>query len=115
MLQGLFGTKTAGLILLHLYHYGELHARGLSRDLEISLSSIQNQLKKFEDSGFVASKKIGNVRVYFFNKKSPLTRPLLDLIKVIHSAMSFEDKEKVFKTRKRPRRAGKPTIGRSEE
>ena len=112
MLENIFGTKTAGLILLHLFHYGELHARGLARDIDISLSSVQNQLQKFENAGILASKKIGNVRIYFFNKKSPLTKPLLDLLEIVHSSMSIEEKEKIFKTRKRPRRPGKPIIGR---
>ncbi len=112
MIEGIFGTKTAADILLYIFHYGEIHARGLSRELQVSLSAVQNQLKKFEKSGVVISKKIGNIRLYFFNKKSPLTTPLMDLIKIVHSSMSIEDKEKFFKKRMRPRRNGKPVFGR---
>ena len=72
MIEKLFGNKTASLILLFLYHYGELHASGLSRDIDVSLSAVQNQLEKFEDIGIVVSKKIGNVRIFTFNQKSPL-------------------------------------------
>ncbi len=115
MLDKIFGTKTASFVMLHLIHYGELHARGLARDTGISLSSVQNQLAKFEDAGVVISKKIGNVRIYSFNFKSALTKPLMALIKVVHSSMSMSDKETLFKDRKRPRRAGKPIIGRGDK
>ena len=114
MIEKIFGTKTASFTLLHLFHYGELHARGLSRDIEISLSTVQKQLEKFEDSGVVVSKKIGNTKIFSFNKKSPLTKPLMELIGIVHSSMSISDKEMLFKSRKRPRRKGKPIIGRGE-
>lgn len=110
MLDKILGTKTAEFIMLHLFHYGEVHARGLAKDSAISLSAIQNQLQKFEDAGVIISKKIGNVRVYRFNRKSPLTKPLMELVKVVHSSMSLSDKATLFSVRKRPRRAGKPII-----
>jgi len=112
MLDKLFGTQTAGFVLLHLHHYGEVYARGLARDLDISLSAIQKQLQKFEDAGVVVSKLMGRTRIYSFNKKSPLTKPLIELIDVVYSSMSLSDKEQLFKTRQRPRRPGKPVIGR---
>lgn len=115
MLDKIFGTQTAALTLLHLFHYGEIHARGLARDIDISLSSVQSQLQKFEEAGIVVSKKIGTTRIFFFNKKSPLVSPLMQLINVIHSSMSIEDKEQLFKERKRPRRSGKPVIGRGNK
>ena len=115
MLDKIFGTKTAAFILLHLFHYGELHARGVARDINISLSTVQKQLEKFEDAGVVISKKIGNTRIFSFNKKSPLTKPLMELIGIIHSTMSISDKELLFHDRKRPRRNGKPVVGRSDK
>lgn len=114
ILDKIFGTKTAAFIMLHLFHYGEVYARGLSRDIEISLSSIQNKLEQFEDAGIIVSKKMGNVRIYSFNFKSPLVSPLVELIKIVHSSMSLEDKEILFKKRQRPRRKGKPVIGRGK-
>ena len=113
MLDKLFGTQTAGFVLLHLHHYGEVYARGLARDLDISLSAIQKQLQKFEDAGVVVSKLMGRTRIYTFNKKLPLTKPLIELIDVVYSSMNLSDKEQLFKTRQRPRRPGKPVIGRA--
>ncbi len=114
MLAKLFGTQTAGFVLLHLFHYGEVYARRLARDLDISLSSVQKQLQKFEDAGVVVSKLMGRTRIYVFNQKSPLTKPLMELINVVYTSMSLSDKEQLFKTRQRPRRPGKPVVGRSE-
>jgi DNA-binding Lrp family transcriptional regulator len=112
MIDKLFGSKNAGHILLYLYHYGEAHPRGIAKGLGISLSSVQNQLERFEDTGVVVSKLIGNVRIYFFNGKFPITKHLLEILKLIHSSMTSEDKEELFKQRLRPRRPGKPVIGR---
>lgn len=114
MLDKILGTETAAFIMLHLFHYGEVHARGLARDTGKSLSAIQNQLQKFEEAGVILSKKVGNVRLYRFNKKSPLTKPLMDLIGIIHASMSLPDKAIFFSERKRPRRAGKPVIKKVE-
>ena len=69
MLDKLFGTSTAGFVLLHLYHYGEVYARALARDLDISLSAIQKQLEKFECAGVIISKTMGRTRIYSFNKR----------------------------------------------
>lgn len=112
MLDKILGTKTAELMMLHLFHYGEVYPRGLARDTQISLSAIQNQLQRFEEAGVIISKKIGNVRVYRFNAKSPLTQPLMALVRVVHASMSLSDKALLFKERNRPRRAGKPVIKR---
>lgn len=114
MIDKLFGSKNAGYILLYLFHYGEAHPRGIAKGLKISLSAVQNQVERFEESGVLVSKLIGNVRVYSFNKKFPITKPLLEILTIVHSSMSREDKEELFHERKRPRRTGKPVIGRGE-
>jgi len=115
MLRNIFGTKTTELALLHLFHYGEIHPSGLAKDINISLSSVQNQLAKLEEAGVLASKLVGKTRVYSFNKKSPLTQPLMELVKVVHDSLSLEDKKRVFKSRKRPRRPGKPILSKLGE
>tara|TARA_R110002049_G_scaffold291100_1_gene474789 strand:- start:229 stop:582 length:354 start_codon:yes stop_codon:yes gene_type:complete len=114
MIDKIFGTEKAGFILLYLYHYGEMHPRAIARGMEASVSAVQNQLKKFEDAGVIVSKTVGRSRVYFFNKKNPLTKPLMEMVGIVHSSMSLDDKERLFKQRARPRRAGKPVIGRDQ-
>jgi DNA-binding MarR family transcriptional regulator len=48
MLQAIFGNKTAAMVMLYLFHYGEAYANGLARDMKITLSQVQKQLDKFE-------------------------------------------------------------------
>lgn len=101
-------------IMLHLIHYGEIYPSAVAKDYQISLSAVQKQFERFEESGILVSKLVGNTRVYFFNKKSPTTKPFMDLIKVYYDGLSLEDKEKIFATRRRPRRPGKPVIKRTK-
>ncbi|MGZ3809435.1 MAG: hypothetical protein ACXVCE_15230, partial [Bacteriovorax sp.] len=70
--------------------------------------------ERFEEAGILVSKLVGKTRVYLFNQKSPATKPFMDLIKVYYDGLSLEDKEKIFATRRRPRRPGKPVIRKGQ-
>jgi hypothetical protein len=108
MLEGIFGNKTAEKILLHLFHYGESHASGIARDFNIALNPVVNQLNRFELSGVLISKEVGRSRIYSFNPKSPLTKPLKGLVEVAYESIPLSERQKLFQTRRRPRRKGKP-------
>jgi DNA-binding transcriptional ArsR family regulator len=110
MLEKILGSETAMKIMLHLIHYGEIYPSAVARDYQISLSAVQKQFERFEDAGILVSKLVGKTRVYLFNKKSPITKPFIDLIKIYYDALSLKDKEKIFAARRRPRRLGKPVI-----
>ena len=110
MLEKILGSDTAMKIMLHLIHYGEIYPSAVAKDYEISLSAVQKQFERFEEAGILVSKLIGKTRIYLFNKKSPTVKPFIDLIKVYYDGLSLEDKEKIFATRRRPRRPGKPVI-----
>ena len=109
-LEALFGNRTAAKLMLYLFHYGEAYATGAARDLGIALSPVQRQLDKFELAGLLVSKMVGNTRVYSFNPSQPATRKLKELIQVFYEAMSSEERERLFATRRRPRRRGKPVL-----
>ena len=108
MLEGIFGNKTAEKVLLHIFHYGESHASGIAQDFDVALNPIIQQLDRFEESGVLVSKEVGRSRMYSFNPKSPLTRPVKDLIEIAYEGISLSDRQKLFETRRRPRRKGKP-------
>ncbi|MEM7180008.1 MAG: ArsR family transcriptional regulator [Spirochaetota bacterium] len=108
MLQLIFGNKTAERVLLHIFHYGEVHASGIANDYNIALTPILKQLERFELAGVLVSKEIGRARVYFFNPKSSYTKPIQEVIKIFYNQIPLEEKEKIFKQRRRPRRKGKP-------
>ena len=77
MLDIILGNNNAVKIMLHIYHYGEIYPTAIAKDYNTSLSPVQKQLEKFENSGILISKLSGKTRVYSFNKKNPLSRPFI--------------------------------------
>ncbi len=107
-LEAIFGNRTAPRLMLYLLHYGEVYPTGAARDLGLSLSPVQRQLEKFENAGLLISKLVGGTRVYSFNPKHPATERLKELVRLFYESMSLQERESMFKTRRRPRRRGKP-------
>ena len=107
-LEALFGNRSAAMLMLYLFHYGEIYPTGAARDLGLSLSPVQRQLEKFELAGFLVSRLVGGTRVYSFNPKYPATRKLRELVRVFYEGMPLKEREKMFGVRRRPRRKGKP-------
>ncbi len=114
MLEKILGSDIAMKIMLHLIHYGEIYPSAVANDYKVSLSGTQKQFERFEEAGILVSKLVGKSRVYFFNKKSPAVKPFIDLVKVYYDGLSLEDKEMIFGNRRRPRRPGKPVIGKGQ-
>lgn len=109
-LETLLG-RTAAKLLLYLIHYGEAYATGVAKDLGLHQSAVQRQLEKLETSGFLISKRTGRTRVYRINPKNPAARKLQEFVGVYYEAMPLGERERVFRTRRRPRRRGKPVKG----
>lgn len=109
-LEALFGNRTAAKLMLYLFHYGEGYATGAAKDLGIALSPVQRQLDKFEAGGLLVSRMVGNTRLYSFNPKQPATTQLKGLLQVFYEAMSLDERKRLFSTRRRPRRRGKPVM-----
>ena len=112
MLDKILGSEIAMKIMLHLMHYQEIHPSAVAKDYHISLSAVQKQFARFEDAGILVSKLVGRTRVYFFNRKMPTTRPFMELVSIYYNSLSISDKQQLFRVRRRPRRPGKPVIGR---
>jgi len=103
--------RTAAKLLLYLLHHGEAYATGVAKDLSIPQSAVQRQLEKLEAEGFLVSKRIGRTRLYTFNPKSPATGKLREFVGVFYDGMPLRERERMFATRRRPRRRGKPVKG----
>jgi DNA-binding transcriptional ArsR family regulator len=114
MLNKILGSETAMKIMLHLIHYGEIYPSAVAKDYNLALSGVQKQFQRFEDAGILVSKLVGKSRIYLFNKKSPVVKPFIELIKVYYDGLSLEDKEQLFSARRRPRRPGKPVLRRGQ-
>lgn len=104
MLEGIFGNKTAEKVLLHIYHYGEIHASAIARDYKVALNPIKGQLERFEQAGILVSKEVGRSRLYFFNRKSVFFNPINDIIKITYESIPLTEREILFSLRRRPRR-----------
>lgn len=110
VLDEIFGNRTVKRIYLHLFHYGEIHARGLANDYQASVTPFLNQLNRLESAGILVSKEVGRSRIYQFNPKSPFTKPIKQIIEIVYENIPLEEREKTFQTRRRPRRKGKPVL-----
>lgn len=106
MLEKILGNPTAA-IMLHLIHFGEVNARDLAKDLDVSLSEMQDLFEGYEETEVLVSKKSGTSRSYSFNKKSPYAKPLKDLIYVDYNSMDDTEKEQYFQPRNMSRRGSK--------
>jgi predicted transcriptional regulator len=108
MLNSILGNKSAQLIMLRLFKDKEVYARGLAKDYDIGVLSIQNQLDKFEEANLLVSRIVGNLRLFSFNPQSNYVEPLKRLIEVEYKALSKQDKDFIYPRRKRPRSKNKP-------
>jgi hypothetical protein len=109
-LETLFGNQTTERILLHLFHYGEIHARGIASDFRSSSTPFLRQFNRLENAGILVSRAVGRTRLYQFNPKSPFTTPLKKMIEIIYESIPLREREQIFHTRRRPRRKGKPVL-----
>ncbi|HAM53026.1 MAG TPA: hypothetical protein DCP92_20865 [Nitrospiraceae bacterium] len=108
MLEGLFGNVMIERIFFFLATYGEGYPLGMAKTFGVPVNRIQQQLKRLEDSGVVASRLIGKVRLYTFNPRYPFLAELRQLVENAYEFLPDAEKEKFYGQRRRPRRAGKP-------
>lgn len=108
MLEALMGTKTRELVLQYLLVFEEGYAREISRHLDLTLTSVQQQLSNLESGGVLLSKMSGRTRVYFFNPRYAFLPELTALLEKARTYYRPELRERLVMQRKRPRRPEKP-------
>ena len=108
MLEGLFGNVIIEKIFFYLATYNEGYPLGMAKTFGVPVNRIQQQLKRLEDNGIVASRLVGKVRLYTFNPRYPFLKELEGLIAKAFEFVPDTDKEMFYRKRTRPRRAGKP-------
>lgn len=108
MLEGLFGNITVEKIFFFLYVYGEGYPFGMAKTFGEPVNRIQQQLKRLENNGIVVSRLTGKTRLYTFNPRYPFLNELKSLISNAFEFLSEKEKDKYYRMRTRPRRAGKP-------
>lgn len=107
-LDALFGSRSAAQCLLFLQNYGDGHARGIATTFKVSHMAIQRQLRRLEDAGILLSRMVGNARVFEWNPRGSLVKPLRSFLETSLSALPEEVTRQYFRQRRRPRRSGKP-------
>jgi hypothetical protein len=80
LLCSVFGSKTAGCVLLFLHRNEEAHAMRIAKVFDFGLNQTQRQLRKFEQSGVLVSRMVGNVRLYSFNHRLPTVKHLRNFL-----------------------------------
>jgi DNA-binding transcriptional ArsR family regulator len=105
-LIGLFGSKAAYQVLMYLENYGRGYAAEIARAFDMSLSQVQNQLRKFEDLGLLVGRREGQSRMFYF-ARTPITDSLRVLLRDALNRLPDPTLQKFYRRRSRPRRTGK--------
>ncbi|MBL4659540.1 MAG: winged helix-turn-helix transcriptional regulator [Alcanivoracaceae bacterium] len=108
MLEPILGNKSRELILQYVNCFELGYAREISKYLDLSLPSVQNQLNKFEEGGVMLSRMSGRTKEFFFNPRYAFLNELLSLLNKAKEFYKPVLKTKFEMQRKRPRRPGKP-------
>lgn len=108
MIETILGSPSKEKVLLFLTARGEGYPREIAQYFDIALAPVQNQLEKLESGGVLFSKLIGRTRVYAFNPRYPFLKELEALLLKALEFYPEEEKNKLLKNRRRPRRKDKP-------
>lgn len=108
MLAPLLGSKGSEKVLIFIAARGEGYAREISNFFDMDVSTIQNQLDKFEMGGILASTTKGRTRLYTFNPRYAFIKELKLLLEKALSFYPEDEQESLVMERRRPRRRGKP-------
>ena len=108
MLESLFGNSTVEKILFYLQIYRQGYPKGISRLFGIPVNGIQQQLKRLEEGGVVASCLQGRTRLYQLNSRYPFIKELKLLLSKAIEFLPQSEIKKYYRQRTRPRRTGKP-------
>lgn len=108
MLEPLFGSKCREQVLQFIIAFDSGYATQIKNFYKIGLDPVQKQLEKLEFGGILISQNIGKTVVYSFNPRYAFLEELKSLLLKAREFYKPELKELLIKTRKRPRRQGKP-------
>lgn len=104
-LAALFGSKAAYQVLMYPESYGRGYGAEIARTFGMSLSQVQNQLAKFEESGILVSRREGTARVYYF-ARGPVVDELRTFLRSALERLPEGTIERFYRERRRPRPRG---------
>jgi len=108
MLEPLFGSRNRERVLQYILAREEGYAKEIADFYKVSLDPIQKQLERLEIGGILASQTVGRTRLYRFNPRYAFLKELTALLEKAREYYPDKESERLLKSRKRPRRKGKP-------
>ncbi len=108
MLEPLFGSVNRERILVYLVARKEGYAREIARFFATGLYPVQKQLERLEFGGVLYSRKAGQTRLFGLNPRYPFLTELTALLQKTLEFYPPEERQRLDKVRRRPRRKGKP-------
>ena len=109
MLEGVLGSASAEKVLLYLQQYDEGYATAIAKNFDgLSLSMAQAQLERLERAGVIVSALEGRIRMYRWNPRYAFSNELRALLARALEVLPEDERQRYFRARRRPRRAGKP-------
>ena len=108
MLKVIFGNETMEKVLLFINVFGEAYIREISRNFELPVRSVVQQLDRLERGGVLVSQLKGKIRLYQFNPSYPFRSELKNLLEKAYSILPEKVREKYYVKRTRPRGRKKP-------
>ena len=85
LLGPLITSKTRLKLLLRFFVNQDLsgYLQGLSKELDENSNSVRVELNRLEEAGLLSSEEQGRRKMYFVNKKHPLTSDLTSMIRKV--------------------------------
>lgn len=110
MLESLFGNPIIEKVMLFILVNEKCYASQLKKTFQSPLYSFQRALARLEKGGIIASHLEGKTLIYQFDPRYPFLKELKAFLQKAYEFFPEEIREKYYepKTRKRPRRQGKP-------
>jgi DNA-binding transcriptional ArsR family regulator len=105
-LDALFGNRTAAEILLFVALNREAYAQELADRFGLSLSTVQNQLRRLAEGGVLAASARGRTRLYALNPRFAVVRELESMLRRAFEYLPERERER-YTARRRPRAPGK--------
>lgn len=108
MLEPLLGSLCREQVLQFILAFDNGYATQIKKFYNIGLDPVQKQLEKLELGGVLVSQNIGKTIVYSFNPRYAFLEELKGLLLKARGYYKPELIAQLTKSRKRPRRQGKP-------
>ena len=95
-LRFLLANLATEKILLHLYHHGGGNIVALARDHGLGTGATQRVLARLQKAGVIVRESRGRVTWYTLNPRSPLLKPLTELLRVVYRNTPDQLKKQEF-------------------